>query len=63
MKHELRIASDYYSALVDFITGKMNSLKEQDNEDLLTYHHLQHMTLNEISIKIHHSRTWGYPIA
>ena len=59
-KHELRIASDYYSALVDFITGKMNGLEEQDDEDLLTYHHLQHMPLNEISIKLHHSRTWGY---
>ena len=40
-KDELRIASDYYSALVDFITGKMNGLEEQDDEDLLTYHHLQ----------------------
>ncbi len=59
-KDELRIASDYYSALVDFITGKMNGLEEQDDEDLLTYHHLQHMPLNEISIKLHHSRTWGY---
>ena len=46
--------------LVDFITDKMNGLEEQDDEDLLTFHHLQHMLLNEISLKLHHSWTWGY---
>ena len=59
-KDELRIASDYYSVLVDFITEKMNELEEQDDEDLLSYYHLQHIPLAEISTKLHHSRTWGY---
>lgn len=59
-KDELRIASNYYSVLVDFITEKMNELEEQDDEDLLSYYHLQHIPLAEISTKLHHSRTWGY---
>ena len=59
-KDELRAASGRYSLLVQFITEKMSVLENQDDEELLTYHHLNHLPLNDVSIKLHHARTWGY---
>ena len=59
-KDELKAASDRYSALVQFITDKMGVLENEDDEELLTYYHLKHLPLNDISIRLHHARTWGY---
>lgn len=59
-KDDLQMVSAYFASLIDFVTPKLALLDNRDDEALLSYFHLSHLPLSDISIKLHHSRTWGY---
>ena len=59
-KDELNAVSKKYSLLFNFITDVMNKLENSDDEDLLCGYFMEHMPLTEISVKLHHAKTWGY---
>jgi len=59
-KDALNLVSANYSSLLDFITKKLALLDNEDDEALLSYYHLSHLPLNDISVRLHHSKTWGY---
>lgn len=59
-KDELKQVADYYSRLINFTTEKMMLLKEPNDEELLTYRYLSHLTLAAVAEKMHCCRAWIY---
>ena len=59
-KDELKRVVNYYSHLFDFITEKMTHLEDQDDEELLTYFYLGHLSLTAVAEKMHRCRAWAY---
>ena len=53
-KDDLRNLTDAYTSMVDMITEKMTRLDDPEEESLLTYHYLHHISLSTVG------RTWVY---
>ena len=45
-KDDLRNLTDAYTSMVDMITEKMTRLDDPEEESLLTYHYLHHISLS-----------------
>lgn len=59
-KEDLRNLTDAYTSMVDMITEKMTRLDDPEEESLLTYHYLHHISLSTVAIQLHRGRTWVY---
>ena len=59
-KDDLRNLTDAYTSMVDMITEKMTRLDVHEEESLLTYHYLHHISLSTVAIQLHRGRTWVY---
>ncbi len=59
-KNELSNLTATYTSLVDIITEKMTRLDDPEDESLLTYHYLHHISLATVAIQLHRGRTWVY---
>ena len=59
-KDDLRNLTDAYTSMVDMITEKMTRLDDPEEESLLTYHYLHHISLSTVAIQLHRGKTWVY---